>query len=218
MRFDATVVTQNADLFLWGLLVTLEYTVITCVLGILIGLIAALLQLIPVRPAVWLGRAWVECFRSLPLLVLLFWFYYALPIFLEIKVSREFAGIVALSCYGSGFYGEILRAGVQSIDVGQSDAAMALGMSYVQRMRRILLPQALRRMIPPLAGQTIIQLKNTTLLSVVTIPDLLYQASYVSSFTYRPMEVYSTIGVMFLVILLPLTLLSRRFETLRVEA
>jgi polar amino acid transport system permease protein len=218
MRFDITVITENADLFLWGLLVTLEYTVVSCVVGLAVGLLAALLQLVPFRPAVWIGWAWVEFFRSVPLLVLLLWTYYALPIFFDFRMSKEFAGIAALSFYASGFYGEILRAGVQSIEHGQSDAAVALGMSYVQRMRRIILPQALRRMIPPLAGQTIIQLKNTTLLSVITIPDLLYQASYVSSFTYRPMEVYTAVGLMFLALLLPLTLLTRRFETIKVES
>ena len=85
-------------------------------------------------------------------------------------------------------------------------------MSYGQRMRRIILPQAFRKMIPPLAGQSIIQMKNTTLLSMITVPDLLYQASYISSFTYRPMEVYTAVGVIFLIILVPLTLLSRKLE------
>jgi polar amino acid transport system permease protein len=105
-----------------------------------------------------------------------------------------------------------LRAGVQSVDRGQTDASIALGMSYFQRMKRIILPQALRRMVPPLMGQTIMQLKNTTLLSVLTIPDLLYQAGYISSFTYKPMEVYTAIGVLFIVLLFPLSALSRRFE------
>ena len=92
------------------------------------------------------------------------------------------------------------------------DASVALGMSYRQRMRRIILPQAFRRMIPPLAGQSIIQMKNTTLLSMITVPDLLYQAGYISSFTYRPMEVYTAVGAIFLIILTPLTMLSRRLE------
>jgi polar amino acid transport system permease protein len=122
------------------------------------------------------------------------------------------AGILALSLYVASYYAEILRAGIQSIDRGQVDAATAMGMSYSQAMRRIILPQALRRMIPPLSGQTIIQMKNTTLLSVITIPDLLYQASYISSFTYKPMEVYTAVGVIFLLILIPLTQLARSLE------
>lgn len=212
MQFDISVIVQNWDLFFFGFLTTIKYTVWTCGLGLAIGLFVALLQLEGNRVLALTGRLWVEFFRNIPLLVLLLWTYYALPIFLDISISKETAGILALSFYASGFYAEILRAGVQSIDSGQSDASIALGMTYLQRMRRVILPQAFRRMIPPLMGQTIIQLKNTTLLSVLTIPDLLYQAGYIASFTYRPMEVYTTIGLIFILLLFPLSMISRKFE------
>lgn len=210
--FDWSVITQNVDLLGWGLLITLRYTVITCVLGLVIGLLVALAQLSPLRPLRIIGMLFVEFFRNVPLLVWLLWSYYALPIFAGIKIGRETAGILALSLYGAAYYAEILRAGIQSLDHGQADAAKALGMSPVQAMYRIILPQAFRQMIPPLAGQTIIQMKNTTLLSVITIPDLLYQASYISSFTYRPMEVYTAVGIIFLIILVPSNYLARRLE------
>lgn len=207
-----SVITSNAHLLWQGLLITLYYTVITIGAGLVIGLIVGLIQLSPFRPLIWLGRIFVEFFRNIPLLVLLLWTYYALPIFLGVNITKNWAGFVALSCYTGAFYAEILRAGVQSIDPGQTDAATALGMSYGQRMRRVILPQAFKRMIPPLAGQSIIQMKNTTLLSTLTVPDLLYQGSYISSFTYRPMEVYTTIGLLFLILLVPLTMLSRKLE------
>ncbi|RTL96624.1 amino acid ABC transporter permease [Ancylobacter rudongensis] len=210
--FDWSVITQNAHLFAWGLVVTLEYTVITCVLGLIIGLMIALVQLSPIKALRVVGRLFVEFFRNVPLLVWLLWSYYALPIFAGINISKQAAGILALSLYGGAYYAEILRAGIQSLDHGQADAAKALGMRSWQAMRRIILPQAFRQMIPPLAGQTIIQMKNTTLLSVLTVPDLLYQASYVSSFTYRPMEVYTVVGIIFLVILIPSNYLARRLE------
>lgn len=211
--FDWSVITQNTDLILKGLLITLYYTVVTTVLGLVIGLIIALAQLTRITAAHWAGRLFVEFFRNVPLLVWLLWSYYALPIFLGINVSKQLAGIMALSLYGAAYYAEILRAGIQSLDKGQSDAARALGMSTGQAMQRIILPQAFRRMIPPLAGQTIIQMKNTTLLSVITVPDLLYQAGYISSFTYRPMEVYTAIGIVFLIILIPSNYLARKLET-----
>ncbi len=210
--FDWSVITQNAHLLGWGLLITLQYTVITCVLGLIIGLLIALAQLSPFRLLRIIGVLFVEFFRNVPLLVWLLWSYYALPIFAGINISREAAGILALSLYGGAYYAEILRAGIQSLDHGQADAARALGMLPRQAMTRIILPQALRQMIPPLAGQTIIQMKNTTLLSVITIPDLLYQASYISSFTYRPMEVYTVVGLIFLAILVPSNYLARRLE------
>lgn len=210
--FDFGILSQNAHLIWHGLLITLYYTAITILAGLVIGLVMGLIQLTRFWPLQWIGRCYVEFFRNIPLLVILLWAYYALPIFLGVNITKGWAGFVALSCYVGAFYAEILRAGVQSIDVGQSDAATALGMSYGQRMRRVILPQAFRRMIPPLAGQSIIQMKNTTLLSIITVPDLLYQASYISSFTYRPMEVYTAVGVIFLVILVPLTFLARMLE------
>ena len=214
MGFDLGILAPYTGLILSGLLVTLYYTIASSVLGLAIGLLVCLLQLSGFRPATWLGRAYVELFRNIPLLVLLLWSYYALPIFMQIEVTKHDAGLIALSCYVEAFYAEILRAGVQSIDVGQTDASAALGMTYAQRMRRIILPQALRRMLPPLAGQTIIQMKNTTLLSVITIPDVLYQSSYISSLTYRPMEIYTVLGILFPVLLIPLAQVSRRLERL----
>ncbi|SON54350.1 Glutamate/aspartate transport system permease protein GltK [Hartmannibacter diazotrophicus] len=210
--FDWSVIAQNIDLIGVGLLVTLKYTVVTCVLGLMIGLVVALAQLTEIRLIRLAGRLFVEFFRNVPLLVWLLWSYYALPIFAGINISKEAAAILALSLYGASYYAEILRAGIQSLDAGQNDAARALGMSPVQAMRRIILPQAFRNMIPPLAGQTIIQMKNTTLLSVITVPDLLYQASYVASFTYRPMEIYTAIGIVFLIILIPSNYLARKLE------
>lgn len=210
--FDVSILSQNAHLLGWGILITLYYTVITIGGGLIIGLLVGLLQLSRNPLPVWIGRVYVEFFRNIPLLVILLWTYYALPIFLGVNITKGWAGFLALSCYVGAFYAEILRAGVQSIDAGQTDASVALGMSYKQRMRRIILPQAFRRMIPPLAGQSIIQMKNTTLLSMITVPDLLYQAGYISSFTYKPMEVYTAVGAIFLLLLTPLTMLSRRLE------
>ena len=210
--FHFDVILQNWPLFWNGLLVTLFYSAISIAAGLVIGLVVGLIQLTESRTLTIIGRIYVEIFRNIPLLVILLWIYYAFPIFAGLSVTKFWAGFAGLSLYAGSFYAEILRAGVQSIDKGQTDASTALGMTYVQRMRRIILPQAFRRMVPPLAGQSIIQIKNTTLMSMITVPDLLYQASYVSSFTYRPMEVYTTVGIMFLILLVPLTLLSRKLE------
>jgi polar amino acid transport system permease protein len=216
--FDYHVILQNAPLLWRGLLVTLEYTVITILAGMVIGLIVGLAQLSHFWLFKSLGRIYVEFFRNIPLLVTLLWTYYALPIFLHVNITKSWAGLIGLSCYVGSFYAEILRGGVLGVERGQTDAATALGMSYLQRMRRIILPQALRRMMPPLVGQSIIQMKNTTLLSAITVPDLLYQGSYISSFTYRPMEIYTAVGAIFLIILVPLTMMARRMEHGNVSA
>jgi len=209
---DFSVVTSHADLLWFGILVTLYYTAITIAGGMILGLTIGLIQFAPFRPLVWAGWLFVEFFRNIPLLVILLWTYYALPIFLNIEIGKGWAGFLALTCYSAAFYAEIFRAGVQSIDPGQTDAATALGMSYGQKMRRIILPQAFKRMIPPLVSQSIMQMKNTSLLSTITVPDLLYQAGYISSQTFKPMEVYTAVGVIFLLFLVPLTTLSRMIE------
>jgi len=210
--FDWSIITRNFDLLLWGVGITLYYTVLTCLIGLFIGLFTAIFQLAQNVFLRMFARLFVEFFRNVPLLVWLLWSYYALPIFAGINIAKEWAGLLALSLYGGAYYSEIFRAGIQSLDSGQKDAARALGMKNRQAMSRIILPQALSHMIPPLVGQTIINMKNTTLLSVITIPDLLYQAGYISSFTYRPMEVYTMVGILFMLILVPCNYVARRLE------
>jgi len=120
---------------------------------------------------------------------------------------------LGLTLYMGAFCTEIFRAGVMSIGRGQWQAGRALGMTYAQLMRRIVLPQAVRRMIPPLVNQSITQLKNTALLYVVAVPDLMYTSSIITAETYRPLEVYTSAAVIYFIILYPLTLFAKRLET-----
>lgn len=148
----------------------------------------------------------------MPLLVLLIWFYYAFPLLTRVSMTPQLASVLALSLYGAAYYGEIIRGGILSVDPGQMEAGKSLGMTYAERMRRIIMPQALRRMVPPLMNQSIIQLKNTSLASVVTVAELTYQAQSLSSSTYRSLEVYTTVAVMYLAIIVPSSMLVRRLE------
>ena len=213
--FDWSIIWQNSDLLLKGLWITLYYTLVTTLLGLIMGLIVALMQLSGWAASRWTGLIFVEFFRNVPLLVWLLWSYYALPIFFDINISAAMAAVFALSLYTGSYYAEILRAGIQSLDRGQMDAARAIGMSNTVAMKRIILPQAFRNMIPPLAGQTIITMKNTTLLSVISVPDLLYQSKDIAYATFRPMEVYTALGVIFLIILVPSNWIARRLESHR---
>eukprot|EP01037_Dinobryon_pediforme_P028147 gene28147-31306_t len=122
--FDWTIIWTNQALLWWGLAVTLKYTLITSIAGLIIGLVVAIAQISRFRVLSYPGRLFVEFFRNIPLLVWLLWSYYALPIFAGIDISKEMAGVVALSLYVASYYAEILRAGIQSIDRGQSDAAL----------------------------------------------------------------------------------------------
>lgn len=199
-------------LFVSGLLYTLGYTFLCVVLGLFAGLVSGMGQLSKTAlirvPFKW----YVELFRATPVLVLLIWFYYALPVLLGIEMSPAMAAVLALSLYGGAFYSEIIRGGIISIDAGQTEAARALGMTKFQIMWRIVLPQALRRMTPPLMNQSIMQLKNTSLVSVLALPDLVYQGQAVVHETYRPLETYTLIALMYLAVLLPITSLVKKLE------
>lgn len=210
--WDFNVIYTYREVLLVGLGNTILYTIACIVGGLLVGLLAAFGRLSSLRMVRWPTQLLVEIFRCTPLLVILIWFYYALPVLLGVKISALIAGLLALSLYGGSFYGEIIRAGIISIDIGQREAAQALGMRRGDAMRRIVLPQALRRMVPPLMNQSILQLKNTSLVSVLALPDLIYQGQLVTHETYRPLEVYTTVAVVYFAILFPATLLVQRLE------
>ena len=192
--------------------VTLAYSFATVAGGIIIGVVCGLALLSRRR---WLTlplEAYVEVFRRTPLLVQIVWFYYALPILLNFSLPAWLAAGLGLTLYMGAFCTEIFRAGVMSIGRGQWQAGRALGMTQIQLMRRIVLPQAVRRMVPPLVNQSITQLKNTALLYVVAVPDLMYTGSIVTAETYRPLEVYTSVAAMYFIILYPLTLFAKRLE------
>ncbi|MBI0432702.1 ectoine/hydroxyectoine ABC transporter permease subunit EhuC [Roseomonas sp. KE0001] len=211
-QWDFSILWSYRWLFLNGLWVTLAFTAAIVVLGLVVGLVSGLLRLSSIAPLRWLSQAYVEVFRCTPILVQLVWFYYALPILAGIEMTATTAAVLALSLYGGAFYAEIIRGGINSIESGQTEAALALGMTPAQSMRRIVLPQALKRMVPPLMNQSIIQLKNTSLVSVLAVPDLLYQGQAAAHDSYRPLEIYTLIAVLYFAVLFPLTLLVGRLE------
>jgi polar amino acid transport system permease protein len=192
--------------------VTLLYSFATVVCGVVIGVICGLGLLSRRR---WLTlplEGYVEVFRCTPLLVQIVWFYYALPILLNFSLPAWLAAGLGLTLYMGAFCTEIFRAGVMSIGRGQWQAGRALGMTHIQLLRRIVLPQAVRRMVPPLVNQSITQLKNTALLYVVAVPDLMYTGSIVTAETFRPLEVYTSVAAMYFIILYPMTLFAKRLE------
>ena len=203
---------QYSRLFLAGTGVTIGLTIAVVLLGLLIGLVAGLMQLARSPVLRWVSWAYIEMFRLTPLLVLLLWFYYALPMLTGIKIDALSASVITLSLYGGSFYAEVIRGGIVSIESGQTEAGLALGMTPARVMRRIVLPQAIKRMIPPLLNQSIMQFKNTSLVSVLAVPDLLYQGQVVAMDTYRALEVYTAIAAIYFVVLLPLTVIVKMAE------
>jgi polar amino acid transport system permease protein len=211
-HWDLSMVLADSSRWWSAAGVTLLYSFATVVGGIVIGVICGLGLLSRRR---WLTlplEGYVEVFRCTPLLVQIVWFYYALPILLNFSLPAWLAAGLGLTLYMGAFCAEIFRAGVISIGRGQWQAGRALGMTHIQLMRRIVLPQAVRRMVPPLVNQSITQLKNTALLYVVAVPDLMYTGSIVTAETYRPLEVYTSVAAMYFMMLYPMTLFAKRLE------
>jgi polar amino acid transport system permease protein len=211
-KWDFSLVPDFANLWLKGLGVTLAYSVGTILGGMVIGVICGMLLLARTRWITLPVHYYVEIFRCTPLLVQIVWFYFALPIVLQIKLPDWLAAGLGLTLYMGAFATEIFRGGIISIDKGQWQASRALGMTWPELMQHIILPQAIKRMVPPFVNQSIIQLKNTSLLYVVAIPDLMYTGSIIVSDTFRPLEVYTAVAIAYFVILYPLTLYAARLE------
>src|SRR5262249_38701846 len=199
-------------LLLKGLGITVVYTLGSIGFGLMIGLAVGVLRL---------SRRWfislpliayIEAFRCTPLLVQIIWFYYAFPVLVGVDIPARAAGMLVLSLYTGAFYAEIFRGGVMSIERGQWDAAQAIGMRHAAVLRRVILPQAIKRMIPPFLNQSIIQLKNTSLVSTIAVADLLYEGQLITSATYRPLETYTSVALIYFAILFPLTLSAQVVE------
>lgn len=204
-NWDFHSVWQYSDLFLWGLWISVLYTFGSILFGVIIGFLTCAARLSGWRALDLLARCYQELFRCTPLLVQLLWFYYAFPLLVGGSIDNRVAAMLTLSLYVGAFYAEIFRGGIVSIDKGQREAAAAIGMSPWQSMTRIILPQALKRMLPSFINQSVIQFKNTSLVSVISVADLAYMAAVVNGQTYRPLESYTIMAGLYIVMLLPLT-------------
>jgi len=211
-QWDFAFLLRYTPLFWKGVLVTLAYTATTILLGLVIGLLIGLGRLSRSKLLNVPLVAFIEAFRCTPLLVQIVWFYYALPVLLHIQIPATTAAVLVLSCYTGAFYAEIFRGGIISIERGQWDAARALGLRPWPMMRKVILPQAVKRMIPPFVNQSITQLKNTSLVSTIAVPDLLYNGQLVTADTYRPLEVYTVVAIIYFVLLFPSTMLAQWYE------
>lgn len=210
-EFDWSVV-LDAKMWLRAAGVTIAYAFVTAVVGLLLGVVLGLILVARIPVLNIMVNVYIHVFRCTPLLVQIVWFFYALPMVTGYTLPDWFAAGLGLTLYMAAFAAEIFRAGVISIEKGQWEASMVLGFGYFTKMRYVILPQATRRMIPPIVSQTILQLKNTSLLSVVAVPDIMYAAGGLTMSTYRPLEVYTFAALLYLTILTPVTLLANRFE------
>jgi len=211
-QFRLNVVADNMGYLLTGAWATGLVTLAALAIGVLIGLPCGLARMSKRRFLYVPAVSYIEVFRNTPALVQLIWIYYCLPILVGINMSAAVSATLALGLNAAAYVAEIFRAGIQSIDRGQIDASRSLGMSYLQTMRKVILPQAVRRMIPAFVNEIVALLKYSSLVSVLGVADLTYQAQVVSTTTYRPIEIFTFIALVYLALCTFLSYSARRLE------
>jgi polar amino acid transport system permease protein len=210
--WDFSIISQNASVLLRGCIVTLQLTIVSLILATALGLLLSFGSLSRFRLFRWLAIGFVEFFRAAPALVVLIWIYYALPVIIGVNFSSFVSAVIALTLVQASYEAEIFRAGIEAIELGQVEAARSVGMSHGQTMRRIVLPQAFRIMIPPFVSATASLLKYSSLASVVAVYELLNQGNNIIQQSFRPLEVYTSVAVLYLAMILPITQASRMLE------
>ena len=202
-NWDFITILMSWRVFWVGLQGTVLIFLITLILGMSGGLVSGIMRYIKMPLIAWPARAFVEVFRNTPVLVQIVWFYYAFPILTGIETSPLLAAILGISLNTMAFSAEIYRAGIQSIDRGQWEAGKAIGMSFGQTLRRVILPVALKRVMPALTNRGIEVFKMSTLASVVGYVETLNQAKLIADLNYNPIEAYTAVALIFFVVLYP---------------
>lgn len=198
-EIDFNVLLPYAPEFLMGLRATLIYSVLSLCLATVFGLIAALARLSDFLPLRWVARGYIDVTRGTPALVQIFFVYFGLPA-VGVHISAPAAAVLALALNSGGYLAEIFRAGIAGVDIGQAEAGRSLGMSRAQAMRRVILPQAARLVVPSAAGEFTNLIKGTSLLSTISITELTRVAQQVVSVTFHPIEAYVAIAVAYFLI------------------
>lgn len=192
----------NLKFMLSGLVYTVQLSATAIAISIVVGLLVALPGLSPNKWLRGLSRSYVEVVRSVPILVLILWVYYGLPPVTGITIGVFWAGVIALALSDSAFQAEIFRAGIQSISRGQYEAAYSVSLGYRDTMRYVILPQAIRRILPALGNQLVYMLKMSSLVSVIGMQELTRKANELVVSEYRPLEIYTVLVLEYLVLIL----------------
>lgn len=212
-NWDFSSILLYKQLFWIGLQNTVILGSVCLVMGLFFGLFVGAARF---SGKLWLyypATVFVEVFRNTPVLVQIMWFFFAFPIIAPFRIDAFTAASLGLTLNTIAFSSEIYRAGLQSIAKGQWEAGKALGMSYSEQMRRVILPQSIRRMLPAFMNRAVELFKMTSLASVIAYGELVYQAKVISTIEFNPIEAYTTVALVFFAVLFPMTIIVRRFET-----
>ena len=203
---------SNLEFLISGLWITISISLISIFISLLLGFFIAIPSFSKNKFLRIVNRVYIEFFRAIPLLVLLLWVYYGLPVVFGLTIGAFAAGIISLSLSDSAFEAEIFRAGLQSISVGQKDAAKSIGLNKLQEMRLIILPQAIRIILPAIGNQFIYVLKMSSLVSIIGLADLTRKANELVVTVYRPLEIYSFLVLEYLFLIIIISYFIRKLE------
>jgi len=203
---------RNLMFLIDGLYYTIALSVTAILISVFLGLLVALPGLARQRPPRIINRVYVELVRAVPILVLILWVYYGLPQVADISISVFWAGVLALAISDSAFQAEIFRAGIQSVDRGQHEAAHSISLGYIDKMRFVILPQAIKRILPALGNQLVYMLKMSSLVSVIGMEELTRRANELVVTEYRPLEIYTVLVIEYLVLILLVSAAVRWLE------
>jgi len=202
----------NLKFLVSGMGVTIYISVISIIISMLLGFIVAIPSLAKNKFLTYINIGYVEIVRAIPLLVLILWIYYGLPIMTGLSFSPFVSGIIALAISESAFQAEIFRAGINSIKQSQWEAGSSLGLTFYKRLRLVILPQAIKNILPALGNQFVYVLKMSSLVSIIGIADLTRKANELVVSTYRPLEIYTFLILEYLILILIVSFFVRKLE------
>ena len=211
MNLEYTIFTEYAPTLLLGFWLTLKIVVCAIALGIPLGLLLALGRRSNFVFLSFLSTSFIEIFRNTPFIIQVFLFYYVLP-FYGLRLPAEYVGILALAAFGSAYFAEIIRAGIDAVPKGQFESARAIGMTDWQSMKNIILPQTLSIVLPPLTNQTLTLIKESAILSTITVHELTMTGLMVQGETFRPFEVFIMVALLYWALNETIATIMRRFE------
>lgn len=218
MKLDfATVIPAMWPLLLSGLKITVYIALISIALGVLIGFLSCIMGMSKIAPLRWLSNGYVWLIRGTPMIVQAYFVYFAIPAFVQMFVSgfkftSFVAGVITLSLNAGAYLSEIFRSGIQAVPVGQTEAARSLGLTPGKTMMRVILPQAFKITIPSIVNQFIISVKDTSILSVISLPELVNKTQQYKGATYKIFEPYSLVALFYLAIISILMVISKYIE------
>ena len=217
MHFDTTVIVRNLPALLAGAKLTVLLVLVSLAIGMVFGMIACAGKLLGRGLLCWIASAYVTVMRGIPEMVVMFWIYYCGPLILDTRLSSFAAATASMSLYAGAFLAEIFRAGILAVPRGQAEAARALGIPEPSTWAEVILPQALRTMIPAFIGLVTLIVKVSGLASAIGVAELVYQANIISGQSYRYFELFTAVGIFYFVLIFPLSLLAQHYERLRAQ-